>query len=61
MTWFPAAFANGIPGMPAATAGGALMGALPNSGASGLVTGAIAFQLGGTASAPDRRTAAQGR
>src|ERR1700722_4543840 len=52
LMWFPAGLANGIPGMPAATAGGALSGASPNIGARGLVTGAIAFQLGGTASAP---------
>ena len=42
-----------MPGMPAATAGGGASGNPPNAaGSAGLTVGAIAFQLGGTASAP---------
>jgi hypothetical protein len=50
----PAALAAGTPGIPGApgTGEGALIGTPPNIGATGLGVGAIAFQLGGTASAP---------
>jgi len=53
---FPAALAAGIPGMPAATAGGGA-GAMPPSAAperpaSGLTAGGTTLQLGGTANAP---------
>ena len=49
----PAELPNGIPGIPAASAGGgAVIGVPPNVEASGLVNGAGAVQLGGTDSGP---------
>lgn len=44
---------KGIPGMPAATAGGgATIGVPPNAEPKGLASGAAAVQLGGTDKVP---------